>query len=1101
MIARPLEKARIDEMTEAVMKVARGDYSVQIGLSGENDEIDSLGMGINMMIDDIREHAAELKRAEEERRDAAARQERAAIVDAMPDPLLLLSLDKKIVYANPAHLRMFGHRSLGEIVGRGVGELEEWFRDPEEGAPRFSELCDRAIEKDFCEPVEIAFRTKDGRDVAASASGSLLRDAEGNPKNVVAILRDITERKQAEDALREREARYRTLVASLPAKVFLKDRNSVYISVNEIYAHDFARKPEDFVGKDDFAFFPPGLAEKYRADDHEVLASGKVRDFEEDYVAAGRQCWVHTIKAPVCDDSGNVVALLGLFWDITERKRTEEALRESERRLREAQSLGRIGSWQFDVKSGAIEWSDETYRLYERDPSLAPPTVEQEARYYTEEQGRFLREYARRAIEEARELEYDLRANLPSGRNAWFHARMTPVRDAEGRVAKLFGTVQDITERRQAEEQERQRFREMSQLSLSALQLVHSEPDCDIYQAIAEQLRRFTGDTLVVLTSFDPASGDRTIRAVEGLDSRLKSVLKTLGRSPIGMTFPHDPERTLHVGPRLQRIGSPAELSVGPLSAGALRTLERVLNLGSVHSMGMTYQGKESGVVSIITQRGKELSNPNAIETFINQAAIALQRRAAEEREKKRIEEVTVLSRTAMELVQLEPATDVYRHIARRLRELTGALLVGVCSFDAASDTFEVRALEGLGARLESAMGILGRHPVGTLLSLTPEQKTLYAAEKLTRIPGRLSELSLGKIPARVMRGFESLLNLGSVYAMAIYRQGVMLGTAAVIMRKGEELKNLTVVDTFINQAAVALQRKLAEDELARYRQHLEELVAERTEELKNAQEALVRQERLAAIGKVAGSMAHEIRNPLGAANNAVYFLNTTIADKLEGKPARHLDIIAREIARADAIITSVLDFTRGRETTPAPCRLSDILNQAIARAGLPKGVEIERQIPSGLPSLNVDPIQIGQVFLNLLTNAGQAMEGKGKITIEVPSPKSQVQSPKEAVRGKRIAVSVTDSGPGIKPEDLNRVFEPLFSTKTVGIGLGLSVCKAFVEANGGTIEVRSEPGKGATFTVALPFANQARQEAPVGSNREQNGETGTSPQAEVNND
>ena len=135
-----------------------------------------------------------------------------------------------------------------------------------------------------------------------------------------------------------------------------------------------------------------------------------------------------------------------------DRKRVEQALQESEASLREAQALGQVGNWEYDVESQKITWSDQVYRLYERDPVLEPPTAEEEAAYYSPEQAQILHEYARRAVEEGQDFEYDLEATLPSERRVYFSARMQPIKDAHGRVVKLFGTVQDITERKQAEE-------------------------------------------------------------------------------------------------------------------------------------------------------------------------------------------------------------------------------------------------------------------------------------------------------------------------------------------------------------------------------------------------------------------------------------------------------------------------------------------------------------------------------------------------------------------------------------------------------------------------------------------------------------------------
>ncbi|MBC8264007.1 MAG: PAS domain S-box protein [Anaerolineales bacterium] len=135
-----------------------------------------------------------------------------------------------------------------------------------------------------------------------------------------------------------------------------------------------------------------------------------------------------------------------------QRVQAEEALRESERRLKEAQALGRIGDWKFDVDNQKITWSDQVFKLYERDPGLGALTPEEEATYYSPEQARTLREYARRSIETGEEFEYDLEVKLSSGRTGYFSACMHPIKDESGRVVELFGTVQDITERKLAEE-------------------------------------------------------------------------------------------------------------------------------------------------------------------------------------------------------------------------------------------------------------------------------------------------------------------------------------------------------------------------------------------------------------------------------------------------------------------------------------------------------------------------------------------------------------------------------------------------------------------------------------------------------------------------
>jgi PAS domain S-box-containing protein len=162
--------------------------------------------------------------------------------------------------------------------------------------------------------------------------------------------------------------------------------------------------------------------------------------------------WFDVVGKALGNASGPPAVVINLH-DITERREAKEALLESERRLKEAQVLGRIGDWEFDVETQRIEWSDEVYALFDRDPALGPPTPEEEAGYYPPREAERLRRYARRLIEEGGQIEYDLEAELPSGRRAYFLATMSALRDQSGRTVRLAGTVQDITARKQAEKE------------------------------------------------------------------------------------------------------------------------------------------------------------------------------------------------------------------------------------------------------------------------------------------------------------------------------------------------------------------------------------------------------------------------------------------------------------------------------------------------------------------------------------------------------------------------------------------------------------------------------------------------------------------------
>ena len=120
---------------------------------------------------------------------------------------------------------------------------------------------------------------------------------------------------------------YKTLIDNLPQKIFLKDKDSVYVSCNMSYANDLKIRPDEIVGKTDFDFYPKELAEKYRRDDEKTMRTGKAEDIEEQYIEGGKELFVHTVKVPVKNDKWEIIGVLGIFWDVTERKAAEDQLK------------------------------------------------------------------------------------------------------------------------------------------------------------------------------------------------------------------------------------------------------------------------------------------------------------------------------------------------------------------------------------------------------------------------------------------------------------------------------------------------------------------------------------------------------------------------------------------------------------------------------------------------------------------------------------------------------------------------------------------------------------------------------------------------------
>jgi PAS domain S-box-containing protein len=303
-----------------------------------------------------------------------------------------------------------------------------------------------------------------------------------------------------------------------------------------------------------------------------------------------------------------------------------------------------------------------------------------------------------------------------------------------------------------------------------------------------------------------------------------------------------------------------------------------------------------------------------------------------------------------------------------------------------------------------------------------------------------------------------------------------------LLTKQGEPKTCITSLHLFPDQGILEgsildiTDRKQAEKKLKEYSEHLEEMVNERTRDLRDAQEKLIRQEKLAVLGQLAGGVGHELRNPLGVINTSIYYLKLVQPDANE-KIKQHHAMIEQEVHNAEKIITDLLDFARIKSVDRELVSVSELLQRVLNRFPVHPSVEVILKLPDNLPKVFADSRQMEQVFGNLVVNAWQAMVSPA----EMISPKGTMSQGSATLansgkltisashQNKMVAIAVKDTGAGITPENMRKIFEPLFTTKAKGIGLGLAVSKKLVEANEGRIEVESELGKGSTFTVYLP--------------------------------
>jgi PAS domain S-box-containing protein len=286
------------------------------------------------------------------------------------------------------------------------------------------------------------------------------------------------------------------------------------------------------------------------------------------------------------------------------------------------------------------------------------------------------------------------------------------------------------------------------------------------------------------------------------------------------------------------------------------------------------------------------------------------------------------------------------------------------------------------------------------------------------------------------------------------------------------DMKGRTIIDKDGNKKGLLFSRDITEmkrmkDELLSINKDLEQRVEKRTRDLKETQEKLIRQEKFATIGKISSIISHELRNPMSTISNSVYYLNMKL-DTTDEKVKKHVAMIQKEVERSQQIVNELLDFTRVTKLNLTKVNMIDVIKSALDRVTIPHEIVVETCFPETRSLVEMDSQKMERAFLNIITNAIQAMPKGGKLTMTVKEEQETVHA------------SFKDTGIGISKENIPMLFEPLFTTKSVGIGLGLTMVKDVIDNHGGKIIVESEVGIGTTFEIVLPKSHHETVERDI---------------------
>jgi PAS domain S-box-containing protein len=795
-----------------------------------------------------------------------------------------------------------------------------------------------------------------------------------------------------------------------------------------------------------------------------------------------------------------LLAGIGVVRSVTaasaERETALQALRQNELRLARladgleaAQRIARIGNWEWDAESGAEWWSDENYRIIGFEPGTVEPNNKTFFKVIHEQDRKRVAQVVEEAETKGTGHTIDFRVVFPDGSERHVREIGEPIFDSQGRHTGQRGTIQDITEQHLAE------------------------------TGLAEAVRRLEAAQRIAKIAdweWDPDS--------DGLDwpPQMRKVLGLpASDEPIdndafaGMLHPDDREPLLERMRRAAEAGEPYSMEYRFVPPdGAIRTIME-------YAEPFTPDGSDK-----VRLRGtiQDITDHRRTETELAKAVRGLNKAQRLARvgswEWDIVNNRDVWSDECYRIHGLEPGSvefagadylnyvhpddretvrDVHEraitdgkplNIEFRLRMGDGAERTvqthGEVTYDEESrpvrmsgtvqDVTELRQREAELRKTEQRFSLAFQlSPSATAISEVGTGVHVDVNDKWVEILGHSREEAIGRtaIEMGIWANPEDRAR-----AVSLLREnGGFRDFEAQYRTRGGELRDFLInaepfpVGDRPHMLIVGYditERKRVERELAQLNAELEQRVEERTAALRAAQEELVKRERLATLGQLTATVSHELRNPLGAIRTSLYIVEKKAAqgdDRMSGAIGR----INRSITRCDNIIDELLDFTRIRDMQFQQLAVDKWLTALLEEQPVPEGISVRRKFDTGDVRVSADPDRLRRAVINIYENACQAMNANSAGSDTVPRSGHRL-SVTTRLRRNRAEIIIEDTGAGITEDSLDRIFEPLFSTKNFGVGLGLPIVRQIMEQHGGGVEANNNKGHGAKFVLWLPL-------------------------------
>jgi signal transduction histidine kinase len=635
-------------------------------------------------------------------------------------------------------------------------------------------------------------------------------------------------------------------------------------------------------------------------------------------------------------------------------------------------------------------------------------------------------------------------------------------------------------------------------LSDSATRFLSRRFDGDIYQFISARLYELAGEALIIVSEFDPHQGIITVRAVTGAQADMEKLASLLGREPVGLELNLIEEMRSSIPQgKLVKVGDGLfGLSFKQLPPTLCREIEQQLGLGDIFAASFAAGDDFFGTAAILTRsQPRPLTHPEgndtdesgfehnlpararAIEAFIGQAALALKqardedalRRINDELEQRVQERTQELLKSNQLIVQHAARADTLVRFASLLNaqlDLKEVLKL-ICEETAAALSVDATLVELYDEQREGFF-----NPCGIGLPAEDQKRIAQVSKAIFDEHVRLKS-SLVVIP-------DTRETINSPRNAIFLEMDIRTVIGASMKHEGKPVGGLNIftigrVRQFTEDELALLQGMAGVSALAIVNSRLIKDLQKSLAEEQAIRQQLIQAEKHTALSRMVASVAHEINNPLQTIKNCLYLAQQ---ENQGGPMPEYLEMANSEVRRITNLVSQLRDIYRPTRAEPSQrLVLSKLLDEVHALL-LPHltyhQVAWQLSYPPEGTAVNAVADQLKQVFLNISLNAIEAMEpGGGSLTVStVVQDRAVAGNPNEAEKKiPSVGIIFKDTGPGITRENLSRVFEPLYTSKETGNGLGLAISYDLIKRMNGQITVESQVGEGASFIIWLPMA------------------------------